>query len=145
MNFCCNLQKHPLILCTFSDFKNCTTSTFRLCDLAGSERAKKTGNEGVRLTESRMINSSLHVLERCLAALRSQQDGNQFLPPYRQSKLTLLLQNALCGNEAIAMMVNINPDLEFFEETQHVLQFSSIAKKISMKLSQSLLYFITLR
>ncbi|XP_077289781.1 kinesin-like protein subito isoform X2 [Arctopsyche grandis] len=114
-----------------SDFSEDTyLSTFRLCDLAGSERAKKTGNEGMRLTESRMINSSLSVLERCLASLRIQQDGQQSLPPYRESKLTSLLQNALSGNEAISMMVNINPDPLFFDETHHVLQFSAIAKEI---------------
>ncbi|GBP39221.1 Kinesin-like protein subito [Eumeta japonica] len=75
-------------------------SRMRLCDLAGSERANRTHNKGARMAESGAINSSLHVLERCLRTLRKNQKQRQpenGFVPYRQSKLTRLLCSGLSG------------------------------------------------
>lgn len=106
-------------------------SHFNFCDLAGAERSKKTLNVGDRLKESNNINTSLLVLGRCIAAVRkAQQYSKQNIIPFRESKLTQLFQNALSGLEDICMIVNINPCKELWEETQHVLNFSAIAKDI---------------
>ncbi|XP_018575548.1 kinesin-like protein subito [Anoplophora glabripennis] len=108
-------------------------STFNFCDLAGSERVKKTMNVGDRLKESNNINTSLLVLGRCISNIRSaQQLKDNRLIPFRESKLTQLFQKALMGLENIMMIVNINPSRDMFDESQHVLNFSAIAKEISV-------------
>ncbi|KAK4876269.1 hypothetical protein RN001_012691 [Aquatica leii] len=106
-------------------------SVFNFCDLAGSERIKKTQNVGDRLKESNSINTSLLVLGRCIKLIRDNQKlKTSKVIPFRESKLTQLFQKALLGYESMWMIVNINTCREMFEETQHVLQFSAIAKDV---------------
>ncbi|CAH0546445.1 unnamed protein product [Brassicogethes aeneus] len=105
-------------------------SYFNFCDLAGSERLKKSHNVGERLKESNNINSSLMVLGKCIDNIRNLQKGSKSMVPYRESKLTQIFQRALSGKEDICMIVNVNPCRELFDETQHVLNFSAIAKNI---------------
>ncbi|XP_044252288.1 kinesin-like protein subito isoform X2 [Tribolium madens] len=110
---------------------SCFVNCFNFCDLAGSERSKKTLNVGDRLKESNNINTSLLVLGRCISAVRNSQKANDNkLVPFRESKLTQLFQNALSGFEDIAMIVTINPSREMFDESQHVLKFSALASDI---------------
>lgn len=106
---------------------------FAFCDLAGSERLKKTLNIGDRLKEAQNINTSLLVLGRCLKTIHEGQLSKQKLlnvGPFRESKLTRLFQKALSGREHIVLIVNINPVPNLYIETQNVLNFSAIAKKI---------------
>ncbi|KAJ8678065.1 hypothetical protein QAD02_013852, partial [Eretmocerus hayati] len=109
-------------------------STFTFCDLAGSERLKKTLNVGDRLKEAQNINTSLLVLGRCLKTIHETQSAArsrlESIGPFRESKLTRLFQKALSGGEQIALIVNINPVPDLYIETQNVLNFSAIAKKI---------------
>ncbi|XP_063621934.1 kinesin-like protein KIF20B [Cydia splendana] len=109
-------------------------SHVRLCDLAGSERARRTRNTGARMQESRAINSSLHVLERCLHTLRRKQTSRTDLVPYRESKLTRLLGTGLSGTrgEAVSMVVTLNPAPEYAHETRHVLQLAAVARDIQV-------------
>ncbi|XP_061713989.1 kinesin-like protein KIF20B isoform X2 [Cydia pomonella] len=109
-------------------------SHVRLCDLAGSERARRTNNTGARMQESRAINSSLHVLERCLHTLRRKQTSKQDLVPYRESKLTRLLGAGLSGarGEAVSMVVTLHPAPEYAHETRHVLQLAAVARDIQV-------------
>lgn len=114
-----------------------SVSAFNFCDLAGSERLKKTNNVGDRLKESNNINASLLVFGRCIHAVRdSQKFKNSQLIPFRESKLTQLFQNALLGNESISMIVCINPARDMFDESQHVLNFSAIAKDVVVERQQ---------
>ncbi|XP_023943042.2 kinesin-like protein KIF20B [Bicyclus anynana] len=105
----------------------------RLCDLAGCERASRTRNTGARMQESRAINSSLHVLERCLRTLRRKRNVAAVVP-YRESKLTRLLGSGLSGTrgEAVSMVVTVNPAPEYANETRHVLQLAAVAKDIQI-------------
>lgn len=107
-------------------------SHFNFCDLAGSERVKNSCSTGDRLKESTNINTSLHVLGRCIKSLRAAQkktnDGK--LIPFRDSKLTRLFQRALTGYESVSMIVNLWPSKDMFDENQHVLNFSAITKDI---------------
>lgn len=119
---------------------NCTSaadfnlSVYKFCDLAGSERQKKTENMGTRMKEAQRINSSLLVLGRCLDILHAnQQKKGKEVIPFRETKLTLFLQKGLTGREKITMIVNMLPKLEFLEENLTVLQFASIAQKIVFK------------
>ncbi|KAF5300291.1 hypothetical protein FQA39_LY11148 [Lamprigera yunnana] len=111
-----------------------SVSSFNFCDLAGSERLKKTNNLGDRLKESNNINTSLLVLGRCIAAVRNcqQQSNLNRGMPFRESKFTQLFQNALSGNESIFMIVTINSNKEMVDESQHVLNFSAIAKDVTV-------------
>ncbi|XP_026488646.2 kinesin-like protein KIF20B [Vanessa tameamea] len=107
----------------------------RLCDLAGCERAARTRNTGARMHESRAINSSLHVLERCLRTLRRKRGtARAALVPYRESKLTRLLGAGLSGarGEAVSMVVTLNPSREYAHETRHVLQLAAVARDIQI-------------
>ncbi|CAH0587139.1 unnamed protein product [Chrysodeixis includens] len=111
------------------------TSYVRLCDLAGCERARATRNTGARMAESRAINSSLHVLERCLHMLRRKQRArNDALVPYRESKLTRLLGTGLSGSrgEAVSMVVTLNPAPQYAHETKHVLTLAAVAQDIQI-------------
>ncbi|XP_043290103.1 kinesin-like protein KIF20B [Venturia canescens] len=108
-------------------------STFTFCDLAGSERLKKTLNVGDRLKEAQNINTSLLVLGRCLKTIyegQSIKQRQEHIGPFRESKLTRLFQRALSGKEQIALIVNVNPIPNLYTETQNVLNFAAIAKKI---------------
>lgn len=111
-----------------------THSSYKFCDLAGSERVDKTGTVGSRLREAQNINTSLMVLGRCLdAASTTKKKSNADVIPYRDSKLTMLLQAALLGKERLAMIVTVTPLEKFIEENLNVLSFASIAKNIIFK------------
>ncbi|XP_013139409.1 PREDICTED: kinesin-like protein KIF20B [Papilio polytes] len=113
----------------------CRVSSVRLCDLAGCERARRTRNAGARLAESRAINSSLHVLERCLRTLRQRQRARtDTIVPYRESKLTRLLGAGLSGarGEAVSVVVTVNPAPDCALETRHVLQLAAVARDIQV-------------
>lgn len=104
---------------------------YKFCDLAGSERLSKTGNRGTRLEEAKNINKSLLVLGRCLDTVYTNQSKKSHdIVPFRDSKLTLLIQRALSGLEPITMIVNLFPIVNFYSENLNVLNFASIAKQI---------------
>ncbi|KAH8280466.1 hypothetical protein KR018_007758 [Drosophila ironensis] len=110
-----------------------TQSSYRFCDLAGSERVVNTGTTGLRLKEAKNINTSLMVLGRCLDAASTTQKIKNDVIPYRDSKLTMLLQAALLGKEKLAMIVTVTPVDKYYEENLNVLNFASIAKNILFK------------
>ncbi|XP_017467179.1 PREDICTED: kinesin-like protein subito [Rhagoletis zephyria] len=110
-------------------------SSYKFCDLAGSERLNKTRNIGSRLTEAKGINTSLMTLGRCLDAANNNKKfkSKGQIIPVRESKLTMLLQAALLGKEKLTMIVNVTPTDCFYEENMNVLRFSAIAKNIIFK------------
>ncbi|XP_055530801.1 kinesin-like protein subito [Wyeomyia smithii] len=110
-------------------------SVYKFCDLAGSERLKKTGNFGDRLKEAQKINTSLLVLGRCLETVHKNQKSKKLadLVPVRESKLTMLIQSALLGKEKLTMIVNLFPTDDYYDENLNVLNFSSIAKQIVLQ------------
>lgn len=101
-----------------------------LVDLAGSEKQKKTGTSGIRLKEATKINLSLSALMNVITAL---VDGKSFHVPYRDSKLTRLLQDSLGGNVKTCMIANISPIEASVEETLSSLRYSDRAKRIKNK------------
>ncbi|XP_006866177.1 PREDICTED: kinesin-like protein KIF20A isoform X2 [Chrysochloris asiatica] len=106
-------------------------SELSLCDLAGSERCKDQ-KSGERLKEAGNINTSLHTLGRCIAALRQNQQNRskQNLIPFRDSKLTRVFQGFFTGRGRSCMIVNMNPCASFYDETLHVAKFSAIASQL---------------
>ena len=106
-------------------------SKLNLVDLAGSERADKTGASGKHLKEGAAINKSLSALGNVINALSSGTRGGHI--PYRDSKLTRLLQESLGGNSRTVMIATISPAADNYEETLSTLKYASRAKKIENK------------
>ncbi|KAK2718241.1 hypothetical protein QYM36_005532, partial [Artemia franciscana] len=98
-----------------------------LVDLAGSERQSKTGATGDRFKEATKINLSLSALGNVISAL---VDGKSSHIPYRDSKLTRLLQDSLGGNSRTVMVANIGPASYNYDETLTTLRYASRAKMI---------------
>ncbi|KAJ6403145.1 hypothetical protein OIU84_015128 [Salix udensis] len=101
-----------------------------LVDLAGSERQKSSGAEGERLKEATNINKSLSTLGLVIMNLVSISNGKAHHVPYRDSKLTFLLQDSLGGNSKTIIIANISPSLCCSLETLSTLKFAQRAKFI---------------
>ncbi|KAF4677783.1 hypothetical protein FOL47_010377 [Perkinsus chesapeaki] len=108
-----------------------------LVDLAGSERVRLTGATGVRLEESKKINQSLSALGNVISALTEASRAESGASgagrshiPYRDSKLTRLLEDSLGGNCITAMIAMISPAAEAFGESLSTLKFANRAKTI---------------
>ncbi|MCO5592790.1 hypothetical protein L7F22_046793 [Adiantum nelumboides] len=110
---------------------NRRVSRFYLVDLAGSERQKQTEAVGLRLKESGSINRSLSALGNVIkVALLETAEGKIRHIPYRDSKLTYLLKDALGGNSKCTLIANISPSIINLEETMSTLKFAQRAKYI---------------
>ncbi|RKP18927.1 kinesin-domain-containing protein, partial [Rozella allomycis CSF55] len=101
-------------------------SCLNLVDLAGSERASHTGAEGWRLKEGGHINRSLLALTGVIQRL-SEKNAHV---PYRDSKLTRILQPSLGGNAKTAIICTITPASGYLEETMSTLKFAMRAKSV---------------
>eukprot|EP00871_Galdieria_phlegrea_P004660 jgi/Galph1/5195/GphlegSOOS_G3812.1 len=104
-------------------------STLTLVDLAGSERVSQTGAEGSRLKEGMHINRSLLTLGTVINKLC---EGFNSHIPYRDSKLTRILQPALGGNSKTTVICAITPAIINIEETHSTLKFASRAKRVKI-------------
>ncbi|NXW61146.1 KI20A protein, partial [Eurystomus gularis] len=106
-------------------------SELSLCDLAGSERCKDQ-KSGDRMKEANNINTSLHTLGRCIAALRQNQQSKlkQTVVPFRDSKLTRVFKGFFTGRGRSCMIVNINQCASTYDETLYVAKFSAIASQL---------------
>ncbi|XP_023750470.1 kinesin-like protein KIN-4C [Lactuca sativa] len=105
-----------------------------LVDLAGSERAKKTGADGMRLREGIHINKGLLALGNVISALgdeKKRKEGGHV--PYRDSKLTRLLQDSLGGNSKTVMIACVSPADTNAEETLNTLKYANRARNIQNK------------
>ena len=131
------------------------SAKLHLVDLAGAERQKRTGATGVRFAESVRINQGLLALGNVISALgddkkekrRKKRQGKggkgsgkggrgHLHVPYRESKLTRLLQDSLGGNARTLMIACVTPSDDSFEETLNVLRYANRAK-VSFIYSQS--------
>lgn len=101
-----------------------------MVDLAGSERQSKTDATGERLKEASKINLSLSTLCHVISSL---VDSKCTYIPYRDSKLTRLLQDSLGGNTKTVMIANVGPADKNLDETVQTLRYASRAKNIENK------------
>uniref|UniRef100_A0A8D0H3R0 Kinesin-like protein n=1 Tax=Sphenodon punctatus TaxID=8508 RepID=A0A8D0H3R0_SPHPU len=127
-------RSHTVLLVWMHQTQRCPPHAHRaaklcLIDLAGSEDNRRTGNRGLRLKESGAINTSLFVLGKVVDAL------NQGLPrvPYRDSKLTRLLQDSLGGSAHSIVITNVAPEQRFYFDTLTTLNFAARSKQIVNK------------
>lgn len=106
--------------------------TLYLVDLAGSERVRKSNVAGDQLKEAGFINRSLSALGNVMEAL----DRKASHVPYRDSKLTYLLQDSLGGNSRTMMVVTICPMDNSYDESVHALQFATRVRRIQIGAAQ---------
>nr|GEW04192.1 kinesin-like protein KIN-4A [Tanacetum cinerariifolium] len=105
-----------------------------LVDLAGSERAKRTGSNGMRFKEGVHINKGLLALGNVISALGDEKKRKECAHvPYRDSKLTRLLQDSLGGNSRTVMIACVSPADINAEETLNTLKYANRARNIQNK------------
>ncbi|KAG9403602.1 hypothetical protein AC1031_006243 [Aphanomyces cochlioides] len=103
-------------------------SKFNLVDLAGSEKWHPDANmQYYHISEMTNINLSLHTLGRCIAALTTKTNNHV---PYRDSKLTRLLQDSLGGNTKTRIIATLSPAVDCIEESISTLKFADRAKQV---------------
>lgn len=120
-------RSHAIFIIKVTNIKNLTSSNLFLVDLAGSERIKKSYAQGDQLEEAISINTSLMALSKCIYSI-SENKWNHI--PYRESKLTKVLQETLAGNGKTTIIITISPDGTDIEETISSLKFGQRASKI---------------
>jgi hypothetical protein len=120
-------RSHAIFIIKVTNIKNMTSSNLYLVDLAGSERIKKSFAQGDRLEEAISINTSLMALSKCIYGISENKWSHI---PYRESKLTKLLQETLSGNGRSVIIITISPDSCDVEETVSSLKFGQRASKI---------------
>ncbi|XP_065496942.1 kinesin-like protein KIFC3 isoform X2 [Caloenas nicobarica] len=134
---CTNLNEHSsrshaLLIVTVRGLDRSTglrtTGKLNLVDLAGSERVGRSGAEGSRLREAQHINRSLSALGDVIYALRSRQGH----VPFRNSKLTYLLQDSLSGDSKTLMMVQVSPAEKNTSETLCSLKFAERVRSVEL-------------
>lgn len=111
-------------------------SKFHFVDLAGSERIKKTGAEGDRKKEGIAINYGLLILGNVISALGDPKRRGTHVP-YRDSKLTRILQDSLGGNSRTLMIACVSPSDSEFVETLSTLKYANRARNIKNKIVQN--------
>lgn len=127
-------RSHSIFVITVSQ-KNLETGSAKsgqlfLVDLAGSEKVGKTGASGQTLEEAKKINKSLSALGMVINSLT---DGKSTHVPYRDSKLTRILQESLGGNSRTTLIINCSPSSYNDAETVSTLRFGMRAKSIKNK------------
>ncbi|EST09007.1 Kinesin, motor domain protein [Kalmanozyma brasiliensis GHG001] len=127
-------RSHSIFLITIqqrnTETGSAKTGNLYLVDLAGSEKVGKTGASGQTLEEAKKINKSLSALGMVINALT---DGKSSHIPYRDSKLTRILQESLGGNSRTTLIVNASPCVYNADETLSTLRFGVRAKSIKNK------------
>ncbi|XP_042378501.1 kinesin-like protein KIN-12E isoform X1 [Zingiber officinale] len=109
---------------------NLRFARLNLVDLAGSERQKTSGAEGERLKEAVNINKSLSTLGHVIMVLADVAHGKQRHVPYRDSRLTFLLQDSLGGNSKTMIIANVSPSICSANETLSTLKFAQRSRLI---------------
>lgn len=116
-------------MCETGEKSTVKVGKLNLIDLAGSERQSKTGATAERLKEASKINRALSSLGNVISALAEKSNH----VPYRDSKLTRLLQDSLGGNSKTIMIANIGPSEYNYNETLTTLRYANRAKTIQNK------------
>ncbi|KAH7291967.1 hypothetical protein KP509_29G044300 [Ceratopteris richardii] len=119
--------------CSRDGDEEVTFSLLNLIDLAGSE-SSKTETTGIRRKEGSYINKSLLTLGTVISKL---SDGKPTHVPFRDSKLTRLLQSSLSGNGHVSLICTITPASSYFEETHNTLKFAHRAKHVEIHASSN--------
>lgn len=118
---------------TTANGRSIRSSTLSLVDLAGSESARHVTTAGDRKKEGRFINKSLLTLAHIIYKLSDPKTDKTTHLPFRDSKLTRLLQPSLGGNAQIAIICTVTPEVKSVEETVNTIKFAFRAKEVKQK------------
>ena len=134
-----NVMRRPRTADTVEEMYS---ASLNIIDLAGSERASATSNQGIRMKEGANINRSLLALGSCINALcqSGTRGARSRHIPYRNSKLTRLLKFSLGGNCKTVMIACVSPSSAHYDETHNTLKYANQAKNIQTKVSRNLLH-----
>lgn len=135
--FTLHIKQQRLVTETDDSYPNefeTLTAKFHFVDLAGSERLKRTGATGERAKEGISINCGLLALGNVISAL-GDKSKKALHVPYRDSKLTRLLQDSLGGNSQTVMIACVSPSDRDFMETLNTLKYANRARNIKNKIS----------
>ncbi len=117
-----SIEKRKIVAASSANATSTIRSKLVMVDLAGSERVRRSVSKGARLSEAKSINTSLSALGNVIAALA---DPNSAHIPYRDSKLTRLLQDSLGGTASTALIATVGPAAINYGETLSTLQFAT--------------------
>ena len=142
-------RSHTIFIINIQDLKSNVVSKIKLCDLAGSERYdSRESYKKIHFSEMCNINKSLLVLGNVIHSLgqnnssinldnlKNKKNSKAFAP-YKDSKLTQILEDSLGGNSVTYLIANISPCDENFEETISTLKFADRAHSIMTKVSMN--------
>eukprot|EP00760_Papus_ankaliazontas_P022487 PhM_4_TR18865/c0_g1_i1/m.19571/K10396/KIF5; kinesin family member 5 len=130
-------RSHAIIVITV-EMKDLTNKVMRrgqmyLVDLAGSEKVSKSETEGLRLDEAKRINLSLFSLRQVVIALCTKRKKKSHHVPYRDSKLTRLLENSLGGNARSVFIITVSPSTYNAEESLSSMRFGENSSQLVTK------------
>ena len=129
-------RSHTIFIISIEDNISHIKCKIKLCDLAGSERCKTSEKyEKEHMNELKNINKSLFTLGNVINALASKK---KYIP-YKDSKLTRILEDSLRGNSSIYLIANISPNEKNINETFQTLKFADRAHNIMVKISPNIL------
>ena len=128
-------RSHTIFIIDIEDNNSKINSKIKLCDLAGSERfnSSETYNKE-HIYELCNINKSLFILGNIIHLLASKKRNQKFIP-YKDSKLTQILEDSLSGNSSIYLIATISPKDENFNETINTLKFADKAHEVMISMS----------
>ena len=133
-------RSHALIIFYIEKYDNLhktmRESKLTFVDLAGSERLDQTEAVGQRFVEGSNINRSLLALGNVITKLSSNQKNQEFVP-YRDSKLTRILKDSLCGSTKTYMITCISLEQKHYDETIHTLNYASRARMITTSVTKN--------
>ena len=123
-------RSHTIFIIDIEDKISKIKSKIKLCDLAGSERFNSSITYNKQhIFEMRCINKSLFVLGNIIHLLASKKKTHKFIP-YKDSKLTQILEDSLSGNSRIYLIATISPKNDSFNETINTLKFADRAHEV---------------
>ena len=123
-------RSHTIFIINIEDNNSQIKSKIKLCDLAGSERYDSSEiYKREHINEMCNINKSLFVLGNVIHYLASKKKNKKFIP-YKDSKLTQILEDSLSGNSSIYLIATISPNDENFDETINTLKFADRAHEV---------------
>lgn len=138
-------RSHAVLMITYhnnnvdmNSYSEVKSGKLSLIDLAGSERASRTGNTGLRMKEGANINKSLLALGNCINVLyENSRTGQSNHVPFRDSKLTRILKESLTGNSKTLMIANISPSGHNYEDTLNTLKYANRTKNLKTKMKRN--------
>ena len=135
-------RSHIIFIINIEDNKNKLKSKVKLCDLAGSERYDSNDSyKKIHMNEMCNINKSLSILGKVINILgKTKKKYNNIFIPYKDSKLTQILEDSLSGNSSIYLIATISPNNENFEESVNTLKFADRAHEVMTSVSPNQIF-----